>query len=143
VDEIQRLTEIKHWHHVASFDNPADTLSRGLNPCDLINAERWWNGPEFLKWDWPLSSCLDQTKQKKIRVIAFISYPCIVDDLLNKYSNLNKICRIIMIIQSAPGARMSNFVSPVEIYRFKLYLKRATASILSRISNTSQELKKL
>jgi len=51
VDEIQRLTEIKHWRHVAFSDNLADTLSRGLNSCDLINAERWWNGSEFLKWD--------------------------------------------------------------------------------------------
>ncbi|KYM77034.1 hypothetical protein ALC53_12570 [Atta colombica] len=28
------------------------------NPYDLIDAERWWNGPEFLKWDeehWPPS----------------------------------------------------------------------------------------
>jgi len=41
VGEIQRLTEIKYWHHIASSDNPADTLSRGLNPYDLINAERW------------------------------------------------------------------------------------------------------
>jgi len=40
VDEIQRLTEIKHWRHVASSDKSADTLSRGLNPCDLINAEK-------------------------------------------------------------------------------------------------------
>jgi len=58
VGEIQRLTKIKHWRHVASSDNPADILSRGLNSCDLINAERWWNGPEFLKWDekyWPPS----------------------------------------------------------------------------------------
>jgi len=51
VSEIQRLTGIKRWHHVASSDNPADTLSRGLNSCDFINAERWWNDPEFLKWD--------------------------------------------------------------------------------------------
>jgi len=51
VGEIQRLTEIKHWRHVASLDNSIDILSRRLNPCDLINAERWWNSPEFLKWD--------------------------------------------------------------------------------------------
>jgi len=114
VDEIQRLTEIKHWRHVAFSDNLADTLSRGLNPCDLINAERWWNGSEFLKWDekhWPLSAFTrldnDFPEQKKIRVAASISYPCIVDDLLNKYSNLNKIYRIILfvIIQSTPGIR--------------------------------------
>ena len=34
--EIQRLTEIKHWRHVASSDNPADILSRGLSPYDIM-----------------------------------------------------------------------------------------------------------
>jgi len=56
--EIQRLAKVEHWRHIASPDNPADTLSRGINPYDLIEAERWWNGPEFLKWDeehWPPS----------------------------------------------------------------------------------------
>jgi len=44
--EIQRLTEVERsWRHIASLDNPADTLSRGINPYDLIEAERWWNGP--------------------------------------------------------------------------------------------------
>jgi len=47
VGEIQRLTEVEHWRHIAS----PDTLSRGINPYDLIEAERWWNGPEFLKWE--------------------------------------------------------------------------------------------
>ena len=53
VGEIQRLTEVERWRNIASPDNPADTLSREINPYDLIDAERWWNGPEFLKWDVP------------------------------------------------------------------------------------------
>jgi len=60
VGEIQRLTEVERWRHIASPDNPADTLLRGINPYDLIDAERWWNDPEFLKWEsdeehWPPS----------------------------------------------------------------------------------------
>jgi len=47
MDEIQRLTEIKDWRHIASSDNSIDILSRRLNLCDLINAERWWNDLVF------------------------------------------------------------------------------------------------
>ena len=55
VDEIQRLTKVERWRHIASLDNPADTLLRGKNLYDLIEAERW-NGPEFLKWDEELAA---------------------------------------------------------------------------------------
>ena len=63
----------------------------------------------------------DLPEQRKIRVAAFIS-PCIVNDLLNKHSNLNKICRIIayyLRLSKAHREHVSDFVSPVEIYRFK------------------------
>jgi len=40
VGEIQRLTEVECWRYIATPDNPADTLSRGINPYDLIDAER-------------------------------------------------------------------------------------------------------
>jgi len=124
MDEIQRLTEVKHWRHVAFSDNSADILLRELNPCDLSNAERWWNGPEFLKWDerhWPHSVFTrldnDLSEQRKIRIAASISHSCIVD-LLNKYSNLNKICRIIAyclrLFKAHRVHAISDFVSPVE-----------------------------
>jgi len=114
VGEIQRPTETKRWRHLASSD-PADTLSRRLNSCDLINAERWWNGPEFLKWDekyWPPSIFTrldnDLPEQRKIRIAASISRSCIIDDLLNKYSNLNNMPHhsvLFKIIQGTPRAR--------------------------------------
>lgn len=41
IEEIQRLTEIKDWRHIASADNPADMLSRGLYPSELMGAGLW------------------------------------------------------------------------------------------------------
>ena len=91
VGEIQRLTEVERWHH------PPTTLSRRINPYDLIEAERWWNGPEFLKWDeehWPPSVFPrfdnDLPEQRKIRVAESTFHSYIIDDLLNKHSNLKK-----------------------------------------------------
>ncbi|KYM82966.1 hypothetical protein ALC53_06561, partial [Atta colombica] len=114
---------VERWRHVASPENPADTLSRGINPYDLIEAERWRN--EFLKWDeehWPPSVFPrldnDLPEQRKIRVAESTFHSYIIDDLLNKHSNLNKICRIIAYCLRLSKAhwehRILTFMSPVE-----------------------------
>ena len=48
VSIIQELTDPKQWHHIAGKNNPADIVSRGLNPGDL-EVDRWFHGPEFLR----------------------------------------------------------------------------------------------
>ena len=49
VAEIQRLTPADCWNHVASEDNPADLLSRGISSSLLASSFLWWSGPEALK----------------------------------------------------------------------------------------------
>ncbi|GFW40537.1 integrase catalytic domain-containing protein [Trichonephila clavipes] len=48
VATIQHLTNAEQWHHVSSEQNPADLVSRGLDPSSLYNNSLWWNGPKFL-----------------------------------------------------------------------------------------------
>lgn len=48
INEIQTLTNINNWFHVASKDNPADIASRGLFPDLLISSDLWWKGPSWL-----------------------------------------------------------------------------------------------
>nr|CAI5841992.1 unnamed protein product [Callosobruchus analis] len=48
VSEIQTLTCNYEWHHVRSSLNPADIISRGATPVDLINSKLWWYGPTEL-----------------------------------------------------------------------------------------------
>nr|XP_029709443.1 uncharacterized protein LOC115255457 [Aedes albopictus] len=45
VSQIQAATPFDKWNHVAGADNPADDISRGLDPSDLLTKERWWTGP--------------------------------------------------------------------------------------------------
>ncbi|GFX74832.1 integrase catalytic domain-containing protein [Trichonephila clavipes] len=48
VATIQHLINQEQWHHVSSEQNPADLVSRGLDPSSLLNNSLWWNGPKFL-----------------------------------------------------------------------------------------------
>ncbi|GFW24455.1 uncharacterized protein TNCV_606961 [Trichonephila clavipes] len=48
VATIQHLTNAEQWHHVSLEQNPADLVSRGLDPSSLHNNSLWWNGPKFL-----------------------------------------------------------------------------------------------
>lgn len=100
VDEIQRLTQIEDWRHIPSSDNPADILSRGTYPHELITSNLWWHGPHFLNFSedhWPSGKFAhprDMPEQKRTIAVVKIEQ-CLVNELINKYSNLNKICRII------------------------------------------------
>lgn len=49
VTEINELTENSSWLHVASKENPADLLSRGLTLDSLIGCDLWWNGPSYIQ----------------------------------------------------------------------------------------------
>lgn len=48
ITKIHQLSSSDQWHHVASKDNPADTLSRGVHPDKLSSCSQWFFGPFFL-----------------------------------------------------------------------------------------------
>ncbi|GFY04806.1 uncharacterized protein TNCV_3952151 [Trichonephila clavipes] len=49
-DVIAKIQDLfpRQWRHVPSNQNPADLISRGVDPDKLLNQELWWNSPEFL-----------------------------------------------------------------------------------------------
>ncbi|GFV67760.1 integrase catalytic domain-containing protein [Trichonephila clavipes] len=48
VSKIQTLTENFKWKHIASAQNPADIIFRGVNPEELSSLTLWWKGPQNL-----------------------------------------------------------------------------------------------
>ncbi|GFT30190.1 integrase catalytic domain-containing protein [Trichonephila clavipes] len=48
VSKIHQLSSHDQWHYIASEQNPADVLSRGLLPEELRDDSLWWHGPELL-----------------------------------------------------------------------------------------------
>ncbi|XP_075162846.1 uncharacterized protein LOC142235479 [Haematobia irritans] len=56
IASIQDNTTPEQWRHVSSKDNPADIISRGLDPHQLPQTTQWMHGPFFLHGDekhWP------------------------------------------------------------------------------------------
>ena len=46
---IRNYTDPNQWKYVPTEENPADCISRGLNPDQLGNHNLWWTGPQFMK----------------------------------------------------------------------------------------------
>ena len=48
VEDIHSKIPAIHWKHVPTRSNPADLVSRGVQPKDLLQTEIWWKGPPWL-----------------------------------------------------------------------------------------------
>jgi hypothetical protein len=100
VAEIQELTDNCNWGYVPSASNPADIISRGSSAGQLVKNDMYWHGPTFLKCDerfWPKVPKTipsgDAIPERKTRCLA-VALPA-KWDLLSKFSEFNKLCRIL------------------------------------------------
>ncbi|XP_062704584.1 uncharacterized protein LOC134286901 [Aedes albopictus] len=48
VSEVQHATVGGLWAHVPGCENPADIISRGMDPEQLKTTNSWWHGPDWL-----------------------------------------------------------------------------------------------
>jgi len=46
VATIQEETASASWRHMRSQSNPADLVSRGVEPTTLSTSTLWWKGPQ-------------------------------------------------------------------------------------------------
>ena len=59
-EEIKEHSPVHDWNHVPGTLNPADSVSRGLNPSALTVDHSWLRGPDFLwgpEHSWPKQEC--------------------------------------------------------------------------------------
>nr|CAI5831915.1 unnamed protein product [Callosobruchus analis] len=124
VTEIQATTSINQWHHVASSDNPADVVSRGIYPRDLINHSLWFCGPSWLARDsshWPINSTKTTTdlerRNPKIALALFKKDFHIIE----RYSTLSRLLRVTALCQrfcynlANPTIRKTSSISNEEL----------------------------
>lgn len=117
VSHIQDITPTECWHHVSSDDNPADICSRGQFPNEILHNPLWWAGPRWLsenKDTWPTNretiSAEEEVivKEETRKTVTLVTErgqvnetheSNVVDELLNRYSSLQKIINVLAYIK--------------------------------------------
>lgn len=100
ITQIQNLTNVESWRHVPTESNPADLLSRGVCPSDLVECTLWWKVPAFLQEEaseWPHRSQREEIhleSSKSFHSTNATLSGVFLRDLFNKCSSLDKLLRV-------------------------------------------------
>lgn len=100
VSEIQETTNTRDWHHVASAENPADIISRGMTCEELLKSNLWWHGPDWLSKDvveWPISrdATPDHEIPERRTVTTAVINKTVDTNMFEKFSSSTKLIRVI------------------------------------------------
>ncbi|GFT43606.1 uncharacterized protein TNCV_3362401 [Trichonephila clavipes] len=83
VSKINQLSSREQWHHIASEQNPADVLSRGLLPEELRDDSLWWHGPELLQSTYSTTVIAGPTQRDDFDCELRVSVRTLETSLLN------------------------------------------------------------
>ncbi|XP_043065122.1 uncharacterized protein LOC122320761, partial [Drosophila ficusphila] len=88
IAKIQEMTKGMSWHHVPTNLNPADVVSRGCTPKELLEHSLWANGPPFLlqnSSEWPslLDVAKDLPERRAATLIGTVSKPLLSNSHLS------------------------------------------------------------
>ncbi|KAJ8981022.1 hypothetical protein NQ317_002877, partial [Molorchus minor] len=97
VSEIQQLTDKSQWRHVPSAQNPADMITRGCPPAELLENTFWWHGPSYLlkpEAEWPrniISKSNDIPEIKNKSLVGLNTTNCRdIFELFSEFSTLQR-----------------------------------------------------
>ncbi|XP_033225965.1 uncharacterized protein LOC117178650 [Belonocnema kinseyi] len=99
--KIQELTKEGIWNHVSSSDNPADIISRGINPAGLLTSDLWWHGPAWLSRDpdnWPTPQTADLEnvpEMKKNLTSSEVTVTKRDSGIFELFSSFMTFCRVL------------------------------------------------
>ena len=94
---IQEETAVATWRHVSSQSNPADLISRGIEPTTLSTSNIWWKGLQWLSQEtssWCTTEVNTPTDNLEIKSLhlACLQTP---EDITQRFSKLNSLIRVI------------------------------------------------
>jgi hypothetical protein len=96
VATIQEDTASATWRHVPTQSNPAELMSRGVEPSTLSNSTLWWKGPQWLTQEpssWPAADFSPPLENLEIRnVYIAVQTP---EDIIQRFSRLNRLITVI------------------------------------------------
>ncbi|KAG7295220.1 hypothetical protein JYU34_022191 [Plutella xylostella] len=103
VQEIKKHTVGMSWHFTPGLLNPADILSRGADPLDLVNNTLWKQGPDYLEgnnYNFHLAHIEEpfQCTESIDTVCVTNVEDKVIHPLFEKYSTLYKTIRIMVYV---------------------------------------------
>ncbi|XP_039960282.1 uncharacterized protein LOC120774624 [Bactrocera tryoni] len=114
INNIQTLTAGMVWSHVPTDSNPADVLSRGASPKELLTMDLWKYGPPYLGLDqsnWPKSPLLPTKDLPEGRKRAFVFISTIDMSLnckfVNSFEQLQRVYAYVYRFSRRAGMRFS------------------------------------
>lgn len=98
VAAINELTNAALWRYVPTSLNPADLLSRSVDPQQVAAATLWWHGPRFLQEkesSWPCADLAEVVDLPEVK-----AHPALVGEVpldskidFTKFSRLSSLQR--------------------------------------------------
>lgn len=108
VTKIIELIPADCFNHVAGIENPADCLSRGVTPVNLLHHPLWHRGPSWISHDpseWPISSFDHNAEDEDVPERKSVSHPVVVEvaespiyALALRMSSWSKLLRAIVYV---------------------------------------------
>nr|CAH7755629.1 unnamed protein product [Callosobruchus chinensis] len=103
ISKIQGSTDVSQWKHVASADNPADLVSRGISASQLPSRKIWWHGPVWLnksekEWPEPLYQARNKIEIEHVPEKRHLQVSLIAKhdfSILDRYSSLYRLQKIV------------------------------------------------
>ncbi|XP_045498045.1 uncharacterized protein LOC123696083 isoform X2 [Colias croceus] len=96
-----------NFYHVSGIENPADVLSRGITPLNLVSHPLWFQGPQWARSDpsdWPLRSLdgesiadIPERKLLAHTVCSPIKH-CALYDTALRVSSWSRLLRVVVYI---------------------------------------------
>lgn len=102
VSKIQTFSHSYQWRYIPTDMNPADYISRGVDPEETQQLDSWFFGPKFLLSDdqyWPnnieIQSNTDLPELKQPHSKILLTKECDKFDVFYRYSSFNKCIRVV------------------------------------------------
>ena len=147
VTKITSKSPASHWRYVNTHDNPADVLSRGISPKELVSHTLWWNGPSWLSLSpvlWPRRPDLNGKDELPEMKSCVLQVNLVPENFTVRFSSFDRLIRVttwILRFISRIKKTKTFHSSPLTLND----LKRAKFTILaiSQKQTYSQEIKLL
>ncbi|GFX50088.1 integrase catalytic domain-containing protein [Trichonephila clavipes] len=134
VAKIQELYPNQLWRHVPSDQNPADLVSRGVDPEKLLQQNLWFNGPTFLSGDdYP-----NRTINCREKLDEYNSELKTV--LMNKLKTFNRFVENLKGINKVAGPLTTKEFEKAETYLVKKVQEQEFSSDINHLKTVHIEL---